>query len=343
MKIKILNFLLCAVFCFSCTAQDENDSVKIVTQRITFNGVELYNAFTDLVFFENQFFLVYRESDKHAYGRDGIIKIFNSLDGKEWKFIKEFSVDGTDLRDPKFSVNGNRLSVYLHGSVWLNGGVVEFKDFVSEWNKVGWNNLQPVLLDNKKKETARIKGNEAWPWRVTWYKDVAYSFGYNTKGIFDLYSSQDGMNFINKGGYFEKIGAIPSEATIRVDKNGDFYSLVRRNEGPSVLLKSTNKGEKWETIGEIPIVSIGGPNFVFFKNGLILSGRDNGKAILGYFNFSDNLYTKLATLPSSGDCGYPGMVIKDGYLWISYYSAHENKISTAIYLSKIDLTHIKVP
>lgn len=339
MKIKILNFLLGVVFCASCTAQDDNGSIKM-TQRITFNGVELYNAFTDLVFFDAQFFLVYRESDKHAYGRNGIIKIYSSLDGKEWKFIKEFSVDGADLRDPKFSVNGNKLSVYLHGSVWLNGGVIEFKDFISEWNKLGWKDPQPVLLDNKKIGTAKIKGNEAWPWRVTWYKDVAYTFGYNTNGIFDLYESKDGINFVNKGGYFEKIGAIPSESTIRVNKNGDFYCLVRRNEGPSVLLKSTNKGEKWETIGEIPIVSIGGPNFVFYKNGLILSGRDNGKAIVGYFNFSNNVYHKLLTLPSSGDCGYPGMVIKDNSLWISYYSAHENKTSTAIYLSKIDLATI---
>ena len=342
MKIKLLNFLLFVmVYCFSCTPQDEDDLVKIQTQRITFNGVELYNAFTDLVFFDNQFFLVYRESDKHAYGIDGIVKIYNSVDGKQWEFIKEFSVDGADLRDPKFSINGNRLSVYLHGSVWLRGGVVEFKDFISEWNKGEWSNLQSVLLDNKKMGIAKIKGNEAWPWRVTWYKDVAYTFGYNTKGIFDLYTSQDGIKFVNKGGYFEKIGAIPSEATIRVNKNGDFYSLVRRNEGSSVLLKSTNKGANWEIIGEIPIISIGGPNFMFYKNGLILSGRENGKVTVGNFDLDSNLYNKIVTLPSAGDCGYAGMVMKDNYLWMSYYSAHDNKLSTAIYLSKIDLKTIR--
>lgn len=340
MKIKILTVFLVLICFSSCTAQDEDDSVKIQTQRITFNGRELYDAFTDLVYFDDQFFLVYRESDKHAYGLNGIAKIYNSIDGKQWKFIKEFSIDGADLRDPKFSVNGKRLLVYLHGSVWLRGGVVEFKDFISEWSKVGWSNPQPVLLDNKKLGTANIIGNESWPWRVTWYKDVAYVFGYNPKGIFDLYTSQDGINFANKGGYFEKIGAIPTEATIRIDKNEDFYCLVRRNEGSSILIKSTNKGEKWETIGDIPIVSIGGPNFVFYKNGLILSGRENGKVIVGYFDFSNNLYKKLKTLPSGGDCGYPGIVIKDNYLWISYYSAHENKTSTAIYLSKIDMTTI---
>lgn len=338
MKIKIVVLLAAFVLCFSCTAQDEDDLDKIETQRVTFNGPELYNAFTDLVFFDNQFFLVFRESDKHAYGLNGIAKIYNSIDGKEWKFIKKFSVDGADLRDPKFSINGNNLSVYLHGSVWLNGGVVEFKDFISKWSKGGWSNLQSVLLDNKNLETAKIKGNESWPWRVIWFKDVAYTFGYNPKGIFDFYTSEDGINFVNKGGHFDKIGAIPTEATIRVYKNGDFYSLVRRNEGSSILLKSTDKGEKWKTIGEIPIISVGGPNFVFYKEGLILSGRENGKVIVGYFDFSTNLYTKVRTLPSGGDCGYPGIVLKDNYLWISYYSAHENKTSTAIYLSKIEIT-----
>ncbi|WP_278020418.1 sialidase family protein [Flavobacterium ginsengisoli] len=284
--------------------------------------------------------MIYRESDKHAYGLNGVAKIYNSLDGKQWTFLKEFSVDGVDLRDPKFSIDGNKLSVYLHGSVWLRGGVVESRDFISNLNKVEWSNLQQVLLDNKKSGTTKIIGNESWPWRVTWYKDVAYVFGYNGKGIFDLYTSRDGINFANDGEYFDKIGAIPTEATIRVDKNGVFYCFVRRNEGSSVLLKSTNKGEKWETIGEIPIVSIGGPNFVFYKNGLIFSGRDNGKVIVGYFDLTNNSYSKFKTLPSGGDCGYPGMVIKDNDLWISYYSAHENKISTAIYLSKIDLTTI---
>jgi hypothetical protein len=43
--------------------------------------------------------------------------------------------------------------------------------------------------------------------------------------------------------------------------------------------------------------------------------------------------TKLLTLPSGGDCSYPGFLLKDDILFVSYYSSHEEK--TAIYLAKI--------
>jgi hypothetical protein len=40
-------------------------------------------------------------------------------------------------------------------------------------------------------------------------------------------------------------------------------------------------------------------------------------------------------MPSGGDSSYPGMVLHDGLLWMSYYSSHEGKSS--IYLARIRL------
>jgi hypothetical protein len=45
--------------------------------------------------------------------------------------------------------------------------------------------------------------------------------------------------------------------------------------------------------------------------------------------------TPQLTLPSGGDCSYPGLVWHDGLLWTSYYSTHEGK--TSIYLARIRL------
>jgi hypothetical protein len=39
------------------------------------------------------------------------------------------------------------------------------------------------------------------------------------------------------------------------------------------------------------------------------------------------------TLPSGGDTSYPGLVLHNGTLWMSYYSSHEGKSS--IYLARI--------
>jgi hypothetical protein len=46
-------------------------------------------------------------------------------------------------------------------------------------------------------------------------------------------------------------------------------------------------------------------------------------------------FTEQVRLPSGGDTSYPGMVVHDGKLWVSYYSSHEGK--TSVYLAKVPL------
>ncbi|HLF34690.1 MAG TPA: hypothetical protein VI583_10645 [Cyclobacteriaceae bacterium] len=48
-----------------------------------------------------------------------------------------------------------------------------------------------------------------------------------------------------------------------------------------------------------------------------------------------NGFKPMLTLPSGGDCSYPGMIIHKKILWMSYYSTHEGK--TSIYLARIKL------
>lgn len=48
---------------------------------------------------------------------------------------------------------------------------------------------------------------------------------------------------------------------------------------------------------------------------------------------------KRIHLPSAEDASYPGMVIHDGYLWVSYYSSKSGKAD--IYMAKIPLDDLK--
>ena len=341
MKLKLLNFLLVLTFCFSCTAQDEDDTDQILTQRITFNE-GLNNAFTDLIFFENQWFLSYRESDKHGLGKDGVVKILNSTDGVKWNLIKEFSIEGLDLRNASFTINGNKLMAYIHASKYVNRNLVAFSDYKTTYNKTeGWHNLEDVVLSKKNGYTAKISGNEAWPWKITWYEGKAYTFAYGLDNLFEFYKSTDGLNF-NISNSIQKIEGDPSETSIKVDNTGAFYALVRRNFSNGMIGKSTDLGNSWNWFGSIPINDFGGPEFVFYKDGLLVSGRESFKLILGYYNLKTNTYKKLMTIKSSGDCSYPGMATKEGYLWMSYYSAHGNNTGTSIYLSKINLEKLNL-
>lgn len=342
MKVKILVLVFAIIFCFSCSSQSDDYDVnlsKVITQRIT-NNEGFNNAFTDLIFFDNQWFLSYRESDKHALGRDGVVKILRSVDGSNWNLVKQFEVVNLDLRDVMFTINGDKLMAYVHGSKYEGMNLVLFKDFKCDYIKgKGWQDLQAVLLDKRKGYADRIQGNQAWPWKVTWYKEKAYTFGYGKDSFFDFYTSSNGLVFQNTF-FAQDISGIPTEATLEVDVKGVFYVVSRRDQANAILGKSTDFGKTWDWFGEIPVYNFGGPDFVFYADGLLVSGRESNKVVIGYYDLITNKYKKLLTLKSGGDCSYAGMVIKENVLYMSYYSGHENKIGTSIYLSKINLKEI---
>lgn len=295
-------------------------------------------AFTDLVFFDNQFFVTFRKADKHDFGQNGVIQLYSSTDGQKWSFIKEYAVKGIDLRDPKFSVNENNLFLYIHGSTYVKGRLVKFSDFTTLYKEgVGFQDLQNVYLDNTKIGLTTLEGNEAWPWRVTWYKGKAYTVGYYLDGIFDLYSSDDGISFKNINS-FADIGGRPNEATIRVDQRGEFFIIARRLNGTTIVGRTFDPYRKWDWSNEIEFLNFGGPNFVFTKkNKMIVSGRLEGYVSLTNFDLTTRKISLLTSTNTKMDCGYPGMVVKGDYLWLSYYSAHENKVGSSIYVLKINL------
>ena len=43
--------------------------------------------------------------------------------------------------------------------------------------------------------------------------------------------------------------------------------------------------------------------------------------------------------PSGGDTSYPGMVIHDGKLWVSYYASHEGK--AVIYMASLPVEELR--
>lgn len=342
MKRILLSLIFGFLFCISCTSQDEDDNDDLLIRRVT-DISDKHQAFTDLVYFNNQFFLAFREADKHAYGQDGVIKLLVSQDGFNWNFIKEFSVSGTDLRDPKFAINKNNLALYVHGSKYENKKAATYTDYNSKYSSLGqWGDLKNVVLDNLKLTTGKISGNESWPWRITWYNGKAYSVGYNGNGIFDLYQSDEG-NFFKNIKSFSDIGKLPTESTLRVSNKGEFFILARRNNGSALIGRTFDINGKWDWSSEIPIQNFGGPNFLFAKNNsMIISGRENDQVVLGQFDIVTKTYKRLLTIKSGGDCSYPGMVIKDDYLWVSYYSSHESSTGTAIYIAKINLQKLNV-
>jgi hypothetical protein len=344
--IKKILVVLVAIFTISCSPQEIVEDEKGIKENslVPFDDNTSYN-FTDLTYFKDRWYLIFRESDSHAYGRDGVINLYTRLDNENWQLIKTFQVDGFDLRDPKFSINGDKLMLYIHGSKYLNKELLGFSDYRS--NCIGgtqWGDLEKVTLDNLKARPYKIPGNESWPWRVTWYQGKAYSFGYTftaNSSIFDLYKSNDGLAFKGSN-VMSNDFPFRGEATIRVDEKGDFYAIIRSKD--LILARSLDGNKSWEVFDKIPVLSLGGPNFIFYKNKMLITGRDSNamKVVLYSYDLDAKVYTELFTFRSGGDCGYAGMVIKDGDLWVSYYSSHarRNHDHSNVYVEKLILSKL---
>lgn len=299
-----------------------------------------HNALCDLIRFQGSWLAAFRESDAHAGGSDGAIRIIRSLDGDRWESHAFFKEKGIDLRDPKLSITPQgKLMLLAGGSKYQESTYktrhprAAFSDDAKHWGP-----LIPILNEGD------------WLWRLTWHNGIGYGTSYRIEDesvpegewSIKLYSTSDGINYKMAANW--PIYGKPSEATVRFDNNGKMVALVRRE-------KRFHR-HAWIGVSDPPYVQwswhdsghyFGGPNFVILPNGEMWAG---GRLVeVNPYGFyaqtalarmtTTNLHPELV-LPSGGiDTSYPGMVYEDGILWMNYYSSHET--NTAIYLAKIAL------
>ena len=88
--------------------------------------------------------------------------------------------------------------------------------------------------------------------------------------------------------------------------------------------------------------SVGGPDFIALdENHFIGGGRIDGK-YTSLFTFTrDGDFKIVLKLPSNSDSSYPGFVIDNNKLFVSYYSSHETK-KASIYFAEIPLSYFRL-
>lgn len=292
-----------------------------------------HNAFTDLVRFQGRWFCVFREGKDHV-SPDGALRVITSADGIKWESAALITSKNSDLRDAKITVTPD-------GQLMLCGAEALHDRSQHYIQSLVW-----FSRDGRTWSDRHLIGDpDLWLWRVTWHKGVAYSIGYGCrkeKRLLRLYVSKDGKKFetlvdqLLEGGY-------PNETSIVFD--GDTaYCLLRRDGGgrnSSALLGIAQPPYtkwEWKDLG----VQIGGPHMIRLPDGRLLAAvRLLDKKIrtsLCWIDPKAGKLTEFLTLPSGGDTSYPGLVLHDDQLWISYYSSHEGK--TSIYLAKLPLDRL---
>jgi len=322
--IAIAALLVCAA---NVSAQ-EKPSPKILETRRIWDKAP-HNAFTDLLRHEGQWYCVFREGSKHV-SPDGSLRVITSKDGEDWESLALISHPTDDLRDAK-------LSLMPDGRFLLNGAGMQ-ADKPIRYHSMSW-----ISSDKGRTwdEGRRIGDPGFWLWRTQWHDGVAYSMGYETnrdrsKRTFRLYKSTDGKTYDT---WIEKVN-VPNgvgEDRILFKKDGSALCLLRHETGSKMGLlgqsKPPFKDWTWQELN----LRIGGPNMVQLPDGRILAATrlysPKARTSLSWVDPEAGTLTECLELPSGGDTSYPGMVLHDGILWISYYSSHEEK--TCIYLAKV--------
>ncbi|MDO4574672.1 MAG: hypothetical protein Q4D98_05600 [Planctomycetia bacterium] len=338
-KIAFLMFSLLAIPAFSQT-QPQYPVVKI------WDGA-VHSAFTDLIVFKGKFYCTFRESSVgHVPSRetgvgDGEVRVLCSADGKTWESVALLKKATYDLRDSKLSVTPDgRLMVVMGGSVYEKLDLKKRLTQVSFSDTEGRNFSAPQDIQIEES----VRTNLDWLWRVTWHNGVGYGVVYQLKSPdWDVYllKTTDGI-------HYEKVAKLdvpgrPNESTVRFAPDGEMFILMRRELHREKGINSAYLGRSkapftawtWNAVGE----PLGGPNFQFLPNGKIFAGgRVKGKTGLGFID-ENGKFQLFTILPSARDNSYPGFVIQDDTLWVSYYSGHEGK--TSIYLTKIPLDDLQ--
>ncbi|CAN5427629.1 sialidase family protein [soil metagenome] len=295
-------------------------------------------AFTDLVRWQDSFYCTFRESDSHVHGEDGKIRVIRSVDGQTWESTALIARPGIDLRDPKVSVTPEGdLMLLMGGSNYEAKELVDRHPFVA-FLKPGadaFTDLQPIIVDD------RIASDNDWLWRVTWHQGTGYGFIYQgdqTLWGLHLVKTTDGIRYtlVTSPGLPDK----PNEATIRFTPQGEMRAVVRNEGGDQNghFGRATAPFTEWDWT---PInARLGGPDLLRLPDGSWLLGtrdyRPGGpRVVLGPLS-AEGTFVPATKLPSGGDCSYPGMLVHDGDLWVSYYSGHEDG-TTSIYLYRSPL------
>jgi len=358
---KLLILLLVSFFYTnSCFSQQTPEQEKIISVEQIWDRAG-HNAFTDLVYFKGLFYCVFRESATHKPSQNldhiinGSIRMIASKDGQNWTSVAHLFEKDIDLRDPKLSVTPDNRLMLLMGTSKYEGvklistqGKVCFFDSKSK----EFSQLQNIYIDKK------IRTKRDWLWNITWYNGMAYGVVYQiSKNNFNswsthLVSSQDGINFEYVCSL--EVATSPNEADVKFLSNGKMVIIVRGAPGAIGVSSAPYKKWKWNPLP----VKLGGPELIVLKdNDLVCATREYNpgnanRTILAKVSLSGD-FEKILSLPSSGDTSYAGMLIKDGILYISYYSSHEGQSSiytansekgigkSSIYLAKVWVDRLK--
>lgn len=326
---SVLNDSINSLISYSNTILKSADNF-IETREII--NSKLHLAFTDLIKYNGAWYVAFRFSDGHVATNFGHIIIAKSENLEKWESEQIYMQNNYDLRDPKLFIKDSVLCIHFH-SATINPYAVSRNDYFAKYD----------LENNRWGKAIKINKNtneKSWFWRLTEHNNKIYTIAYRGGEPLKLFISNNGTDF-NEQYSFENIQGRASETTLRFD-NDSVYALIRR-EGEGTLLGKSLVSDmtKWTFI-DFPWISMGGPNFLIYKDKLLITGRINGQPRLYSYSLNSKTLTQIGSLPGGfNETGYCGMFLEEDILYLAYYTGIKDR-GFSIKFSRVNLKNVPV-
>ena len=297
----------------------------------------LHNSNTHLIYWHDAFYLVHARSRFHMGNSDSRLVVHRSADGQTWEEIAvlsmtaEAGVAPADIRDPKFAVIGDRLFLYALPNTGFEpepyATVVSASDDGVNWpaftpiEPQGWLLWEPKTLDG-----------------ATWYA-AAY---WHEHGRSALFRSADGLAWehvsdIHEGDRNDETANefLPDgRILITARLEGDDRAWHQGSPNAATLLAvSAPPYTEW-TVTRSATARLDGPALFVYNGRVYAVGRFDpdgtshwygGSSLLGrkrtaIYEVTPDALVWLSDLPSAGDTSYAGAVVRDGFLYTTYYT-----------------------
>ena len=323
----------------------------------------LHNSNTDMIEWRGQFFVAYVSSPFHFGSDKSVLHIKHSSDlGRNWGEVDTFNPSGEDIRDPKFSVIGNRLFLYaLKNTSFVAEPYITIYSYTQDG--VVWSSFE-IIPDL-----------DGWLfWRPKTQDGVTYfnSAYWYQHGKAILIKSTDGINWqiistIHEGGHNDETEIIflPDNrllATARLEYDSWGDGMFGHALGATLIAESEPPYTVWTNQLESKITRLDGPYLFIYHNRIYAIGRyqpdlgrsglltDQGSILArkrtAIFEVRLDGLAYLTDLPSDGDTSYAGLVMSGETAYISYYTSPINHdyawilgmlLPSQVRIAKVDL------
>jgi hypothetical protein len=298
-----------------------------------------HNAFTDLIFWNGVFWLVYVSSPSHFASKKSRLVLLRSSDAQHWHEVQKFNGGGEDIRDPKLAVIQGRM--FLYALLNRKFDPEPYKTITAHSpDGLSWSPFREVS------PSGWLLGRPVTSDKQIWYAP-AHRLDH---GAAVLLKSSDGVDWSIHSQIFAGKEERADETAIHFLSDGRLIAVTRLEAGSSLfgspqagtlISASASPFTAWTQVTKSHVTRLDGPTLFGFKNQVYAVGRSQPKVSAPFQGLGSAFSRKrtalflvqenaeglihLTDLPSCGDTSYAGVAIKDEKVFISYYTNDPRK------------------